>query len=168
MNRNTNFLIAKQDVRGSINLALAVSRLWSNCHEFKLVAKWKCLAFLFFFLAISSASFAQQAYHGGSGDGYASASTNTVTLDINGEVQKPSISFSIFPNPALANQPVSITVKETACRLSMYTVDGKIMYSAKVENSRPGIPVLPCGTYFLKMENENAFSIQKLIVLPKR
>jgi hypothetical protein len=109
---------------------------------------------------------AQQAYRGGSGDGYASATAKNITLDINGDVQKAGIEFLVFPNPATENTAITLDIEERDCQLSIYCVEGKLMHTFPVNNSRIKLPALPPGTYLLKAENEDAFSIQKMIVLP--
>jgi hypothetical protein len=139
-----------------------------NCHGFKPVDKKKLMPFLFFLFAFSNICFAQQAYHGGSGDGYASATAKNLTLDINCDLQMTSIQFNVYPNPATENRGITVLVKETGCRLQVYAADGKTVYSFTTQNSETISLNLPAGTYFLKIEDEDAFSVQKLIVLPGR
>jgi hypothetical protein len=126
------------------------------------------ILFLFLLFAFNTTSFAQQAYRGGSGDGYASATAKNLTLDMNGDVQKPTIQFTVYPNPATTNQKIKIQVKETNCILRIFAADGKVVYSSPSQYSEGITLNLSAGTYFLKMENDQAFSGQKLIVLPVR
>jgi hypothetical protein len=128
----------------------------------------KIIPFIFFLLTWCTSSFAQQAYHGGSGDGYASAIAKNVTLDINGDVQKQVINFTVYPNPAASNQAITIQLKDANCRVSIYSVDGKILYTFPAFNSGITLPALSPGTYLIKAESETSFSVQKLIVLPQR
>lgn len=155
MNRKTLILIGNRKLREIINSP--------GFQPGVIKKKIPLLAILFVF---TNLAFAQQAYHGGSGDGYASATAKTVALDINGNVQKPSIQFSIYPNPATTNQNTTVLVKGEGCSLAIYTIEGKKLYFVPRYNSGESIPALPAGTYLVKMENEEAFSVQKLIVLP--
>lgn len=109
---------------------------------------------------------AQQAYRGGEGDGYASATAKNVTLGINGEVIKPEIDFSIYPNPAAENQAISLEIKEDNCELRIYSLEGRLIYTARIHQKHIKLPLLSAGTYMVKVENAELFSVRKLIVLP--
>ena len=123
------------------------------------------IAFILLFL-LSLNMHAQQAYRGGGGDGYASATAKNVTLGIRGEIVKPKIEFSVYPNPARESNVITLQVKERNCELSLYGIDGKLVRKLTVSESRIELPLLHAGTYLVKVENEDTFSVQKLIVLP--
>lgn len=127
----------------------------------------KLLLILIFFGAVMSAQ-AQSAYHGGKGDGYASAGASSVTLSIN-ENDKDISVLHIYPNPIQSGQLLTISyTNSSAFQIVLMDAAGRQVLSlanlppAQHQCSIP-LAVQP-GVYILRCSSGSSISEQKIVV----
>ena len=76
--------------------------------------------------------------------------------------------LDIFPNPAEGE--VNFSWNEEADQLSVYSIEGKLMYSENVETKRSNtinLSFLNNGLYLISLENENGEITRKKIIIQK-
>ena len=78
------------------------------------------------------------------------------------EVEEQSIETEIFPNPSNGNFTIAC---EGLKQVSVYSVDGRLVKSFEVHNSRCCIEGLERGVYLVRMETEKCVISRKVVVI---
>ena len=120
-------------------------------------------------ILISNLGYAQSAYHGGKGDGYAFAEVIITDAGIN----KPLLnqSFNVYPNPVKKSQAIylqtSMVLKNTLQYCLRNTL-GEVMFEGELEKlqitTRLPFLCIKEGVYFLSINTKEQRQTFKLIV----
>jgi hypothetical protein len=81
-----------------------------------------------------------------------------------GIVNLEEVSFNIYPNPA--NHYVAISSRETIYESKIWSYDGRIISSSKINanNFKLDVSSLPKGIYFVSVRTSLGYSIEKLVI----
>lgn len=67
-------------------------------------------------------------------------------------------SFSIYPNPAQSTINIAGIVTDKKSTISIYSIDGKVVYSQAFESNQIDIAHLPAGNFFITITNTSGQS----------
>jgi len=118
-------------------------------------------------LCFSTSSKAQSAYHGGKGDGYASAEIQNVILNINAEISRTQ-SVNLYPNPAKTSQNLQIVMPQPGqYKMEIVNLLGQPVFIETFNSGNANIPLSGCqpGSYIVDIRCGNFNYIQKLVVI---
>ena len=76
----------------------------------------------------------------------------------------PFTGFSIYPNPASDILNISILNEFELLSIQLIDINGKLIKQFQVNERQLGISNIPNGQYFLKIEYDNGFITEKLII----
>ena len=110
---------------------------------------------------------AQSAYHGGKGDGYASASIENVLLHID-PLSNLVQTVKLYPDPIKTSELLNIAVSHSKpYQIELTDLPGRILYFQNCRNENASVPILGLkeGTYIVRIHNDEINYIQKLVVI---
>ena len=110
---------------------------------------------------------AQSAYHGGKGDGYASAEIQNVVLSINPLLSQIQ-TVNLYPNPAKASENLQIIMTSTEpYKVEIINLLGQVIFIKNCSGEKGIIPLsyFKPGSYIVCVHNENCNYIQKLVIV---
>jgi len=116
---------------------------------------------------LSNAAMAQSAYHGGKGDGYASAEIQNVVLGIN-PGNKAEQNISIYPNPAKTNESLHIIQSDAKpYQVEIMNMLGQVLYTNKYlsKNGTIQLSDFKPGNYLIRINNSEFNYVQKLVIV---
>jgi hypothetical protein len=122
--------------------------------------------FIFFGTVLSAK--AQSAYHGGKGDGYASAGVSSITLSLN-ETDAGFSVWQVYPNPVQKGQLLMISyTSQSAFQAILLDATGRqvlpaINLSPAQHQYNLPLAVQP-GVYILRCSSDASISEQKIVV----
>lgn len=111
---------------------------------------------------------AQSAYHGGKGDGYASAGVNSVTLALDENDEGCSV-LHIYPNPCQHTQLLTISYSgKSTMQAVLIDATGRqalpLAYLSAEQHNYSFPLAVPPGVYMLRCSSSNSVSEQKVVV----
>jgi len=118
-------------------------------------------------MCISNSLSAQSAYHGGKGDGYASAEIQNVVLNINTASPQAQV-VSLYPNPIKSSQNLQIMMSQSApFHVEITNLFGQVVFRKFYNDQTTNIPLSGCqpGCYIVSIENGDFKYIQKLVII---
>ena len=126
----------------------------------------KNIIFILLIGAFSQSLKAQSAYHGGKGEGYASAVVSNVTLGINPAGQMfPAI--AVFPNPVKTGDALDIKLgASTKFSIEIFNILGQLVFSQSYDGLSVQIPMamFKQGSYFVHIKSAEFNYVQKITV----
>jgi hypothetical protein len=130
--------------------------------------KYKLIPLFIIIQYISTAAHAQSAYHGGKGDGYASAEVKNVVLGIDPE---PGTSYlvNLYPNPVSTSQNLEIICEDAkGYSIDITDLTGKIMMTRNTSQEKIIIPLgnLGTGAYLVRIHHNDSYYLRKLVIMP--
>jgi hypothetical protein len=130
--------------------------------------KYKLIFLIIIIQYIATPAQAQSAYHGGKGDGYASAEVKNVVLGIDPE---PGVSsfVNLYPNPASASQNLEIICEDAkGYSIDIADITGKIVLTRNSGQEKIIILLnnLTTGTYLVRIHHNDSYYLRKLVIMP--
>ncbi|MEX0813692.1 MAG: T9SS type A sorting domain-containing protein [Chitinophagales bacterium] len=114
------------------------------------------------FLILLFASFQNEAYKGGEGDGFAQGELIRFTTSIEENISKES-NLSIFPNPVIQGETVNIE-SQVSAEFSLINTNGNTFYLG-TDIRQFSTAELAKGSYILQVKKGDTFDYRKLLVL---
>ncbi len=100
-------------------------------------------------------------------EGSITVSDGNITAGI-GEEQNAISQVSIFPNPVKIGQEISLEGLPEKVLISIYTVDGKLMFTKATTNGSVKLKLptnLPASIYIVNLKSDNGFNENKRLVM---
>jgi hypothetical protein len=129
--------------------------------------RFKMMGCFLLFGIISFSLKAQSAYHGGKGDGYASAEIHNIVLGID-DAGNETPAISVYPNPATQGQSLNLSCSVTGgFHVDIVNLTGQVVATVQYEANSGILQLknLSPGTYLMRLSGSNWVYHQKLVVL---
>jgi len=131
-----------------------------NITQFFLYIAVMCLCF-------SISAHAQSPYHGGKGDGYASAEIHNIVLSINPSLSQTQL-VNLYPNPAKTSENLQVIIaSKEAYKIKIINLLGQVIFSQDYNGEKSNIQLsgFAAGSYVVCIHNGNYNYIQKLVIV---
>ncbi len=118
-------------------------------------------------ICFSMSTSAQSAYHGGKGDGYASAEISNIVLNIN-SVSNKFQSINLYPNPIKTSENLKINISNPMpYYLEISDLPGRMLFFKNYATENASLPLsgFQAGTYIVRIYNAEFNYFQKLIIV---